>query len=119
MKNERRKHTRVPVHFEVYITAGRRKTHVETWDVSLRGMKCTCDRPLQEGGSCTVTFVLAPDITFRINGKIVRSSSRQTAIHFESMDEESFFHLKRVVQYNADDPDRIDHEIACPPREKK
>jgi hypothetical protein len=27
------------------------------------------------------------------------------------MEENDFFHLKKIVQYNTQDPDKIDHEL--------
>jgi hypothetical protein len=36
---------------------------------------------------------------------------KESAISFLSMTDESFIHLRRLVQYNAGDADRIDKEL--------
>jgi hypothetical protein len=53
-------------------------------------------------------------VQFLVQGEFVRVSPRETGIYFKTMDENSFFHLKRLVQYNAQDPDMIDDECAAP-----
>ena len=47
-------------------------------------------------------------------GKILRVGPDETAISFTSMDEESFFHLKRIMEFNASDADKIDREMIVP-----
>jgi hypothetical protein len=112
MKNERRRHTRVPLQFEAFVKLRRKKIPVSTLNLSMRGMRCSVDPLFIEGDACTVIFVLSSEITFQIRGSIVRTGKNQTGIHFESMDEDSFFHLKKLVQYNASDPDTIDREFS-------
>lgn len=112
MKNERRRHTRVPLQFEVVIKLHRKKIPVKTLNLSMRGMRCSPDPQFKEGDACTVFFILSSEITFQVKGTIVRTGKNQTGIHFESMDEDSFYHLKKLVQYNAHDPDTIDREFS-------
>jgi len=112
MKKERRQHTRVSVGFDVFVKVKRKKIPVKTLNLSMRGMRCSSDPLFAEGTSCAVVFVLSSKIKFQIDATILRTSARQTGIHFESMDEDSFFHLKRLVQFNAKNPDTIDRELA-------
>ena len=49
----------------------------------------------------------------------MRSVEAGTAIDFESMDENAFFHLRNIVRYSADDADRIDQELEIPAFGKK
>ena len=112
MKKERRRHTRVPVGFEVFVKIKRKAIPVKTLNLSMRGMRCSSDPLFADGASCTVVFALSSAIKLRINATILRASARQTGIHFESMDEDSFFHLKRLVQFNTKNPDTIDRELA-------
>ena len=42
--------------------------------------------------------------------KILRVGEQETAISFTAMDEESYAHLKRLVQYNTGDADLIEKE---------
>ena len=42
------------------------------------------------------------------------TASLRVVVDFSNMEEDSFYHLKRLVQYNNDDPDKIDTELATP-----
>ncbi|MEI6126923.1 MAG: PilZ domain-containing protein [Pseudomonadota bacterium] len=112
MKNEKRQNTRVSVHFDVFIYMHGEKIPVQTWNLSMRGLQCSADKTFNEGEACTVVFVLSQEITFQIQGIILRTGTRDAGIRFESMEGESFLHLKRLVQYNTDDPDKIEDELA-------
>ena len=114
MADERRKHTRVQLQLSVTVSVGNTAVPVQTWDISLRGMSCTPDGNFTTGSNCTVHWVLGSGIEFFIEGSIVRCSETEAAVFFVSMDEEAFFHLKRLVQYNMDDPDVINAELAKP-----
>jgi hypothetical protein len=114
MKKERRRNTRIAANFEVRVVAGRKVIPLKTWNLSLRGMECPSEACFKQGSACQVKFKLSPEISFSIKGKFVRVSQQDTGIFFASMDEEAFYHLKRLVQYNAANPDRIDTELAAP-----
>ena len=116
MHQDRRTRTRVPINCEVLITSSGQEVAVTTWNVSLRGMLCTAHPRLRAGDTCQVKFVLSPDVLFIIQGQVLRTTEDQTAIHFTGMDEDGFYHLKKLVQYNTEDPDRIDSELANPSR---
>lgn len=112
MTKERRHHTRVPVQFEVFIRIKRKKIPVTTMNVSMRGLKCSGHELFVKNAPCTVEFVLAAGVRFLIKATVVRASSREAALHFDAMDEDAFFHLKRIVQLNSGLADKIDREIA-------
>jgi len=114
MADERRKHTRAQLQLSVTVIVGNKAVPVQTWDISLRGMSCTPDGSFTAGSPCSVQWVLGTGIKFFIEGSIVRCSETEAAIFFTSMDEEAFFHLKRLVQYNMEDPDAINAELAKP-----
>ena len=112
MAKERRQHTRVPVRFEVFLRIKRRKIPVTTLNVSMRGMQCSAHELFLPGLACTAEFVLSAGVRFSVAATIMRTSRRATALQFTAMDEEAFFHLKRLVQFNTRNPDRIDRELA-------
>ncbi|MBN2516604.1 MAG: PilZ domain-containing protein [Deltaproteobacteria bacterium] len=114
MSKERRKRTRVPVTFDVSISIGGKKVSVQTLNISLTGILCTADDRFQKDGECLVIINLDTDIHITLQGKILRTEAQETAIAFSTMDEESFAHLKRLVQYNAVDADTIDEELRTP-----
>jgi len=114
MGAERRTHTRVPAMFDASILLDRQEIPVKTWNLSLRGMECSTDSRLCEGKTCIIQFILSPEVRFVIQGKVVRAGAKETGIYFDTMDEDSFFHLKRLVQYNAANPEMIEDECAAP-----
>jgi len=114
MREERRKRTRVPITFDISISIGGEKISVQALNISLTGILCTADNRFQNDGACRVIIKLDSEIQITLQGKILRRDTEETAIAFMSMDEESFAHLKRLVQYNAADADTIDGEISTP-----
>jgi hypothetical protein len=99
------------VHFDVIIKKGGKEIPVQTLNLSLRGLRCAPLPELIPGSPCEVVILLDAGIRVHINGHIVRSTPSDAGIHFESMEENDFFHLKKIVQYNTQDPDKIDHEL--------
>ncbi len=114
MVNERRKRTRVPVNFAIRILTKGKKIEVKTFNISLTGISCTSDPLFQKEDLCEVILSLDNEITLLISGKILRADKKETTIAFLSMDEDTFFHLKRLLQYNSDDPEKIEEEIKNP-----
>lgn len=114
MKKERRRNTRIAASFKVRVITGRNVVPLQTWNLSLRGMECPGDPRFRDGAACQIKFTLSPEISFIVKGKFVRAGQKDAGIFFTTMDEEAFYHLKRLVQYNAPDPDRIDTELAAP-----
>jgi len=57
---------------------------------------------------------LQEDLCLNIEGTLLRVEGDEAVVSFLSMDEETFYHLKRLVQLNASDADRIDQEIQKP-----
>ena len=115
MEDNKRKRTRVPVHFDVTITIGGKQIKVTTTNISLTGILCTTDPSFQKNISCEVTISLNAATRIHIpSAKVIRTGSKETAISFSSITEESFFHLRRLLQFNVDDADLIDQELNQP-----
>jgi len=111
MDKERRRRTRVPVHFEVTFGAADAPIKVETENISLNGMLCKPDERLRAGDEGEIRIVLSPEVVIVARSKIVRSDAEGMAIAFADVEQESFFHLKKLVQYNTEDADVIDKEL--------
>lgn len=114
MEQEKRKRTRVPVGFQATVTLGEEKIDVRTLNISLNGILCTTDSRFRAGAPCIVTLTLNPLVKVVTEGNILRCSPGETAITFSAMNEESFFHLKKLVEYNYGDADKIDRELTGP-----
>lgn len=114
MDAEKRRRTRIPLKFDCSIFSGTHSVAVETRNVSLTGMSCASTPYLEENSPCRVVFTLSREIKITILGRVVRKNDDETGIFFDKMDDESFYHLKRLVQYNTEDPDRIEDELIKP-----
>lgn len=111
MDQDKRKRSRVPVGFAGEIVLRGERIPGRIINVSLTGILCTTGRPLLRDEACTVVIALQDDLHITVEGKVLRAGAEETAIAFTAMDEESFAHLKKVVQYNTGDADRIDREF--------
>ncbi|RPH53021.1 MAG: PilZ domain-containing protein [Desulfobacteraceae bacterium] len=111
MEKGKRKRTRVPVGFEATISVGEKAIKVNTLNISLNGMLCNTNSRFQAGDQCRVTLTLDPMVKISIEGGISRITLSDMAIAFYSMNEDSFFHLKKIVEYNYGDVDEINKEI--------
>lgn len=114
MAKERRKRTRVPVAFDINIFFQNTKFKVKTHNLSLTGINCTSDPRFRANELCEVILTLNEDTSLIIAGKILRVDTKEAIIAFLSMDEDTFFHLKRIMEYNAADADEIDQELKNP-----
>lgn len=114
MEKERRKRTRVPVAFDITIIFQNSKIKVQTFNLSLTGISCTGDSRFRANELCEVILTLNEDTRLVIEGKILRVGEKEAIIAFLSMDEDTFFHLKRIMEYNAADADEIDQELKNP-----
>jgi hypothetical protein len=114
MNKERRKRTRVTGNFNIGILLHGKMVGVQTINIALSGILCTYDPLFQKNDPCKVVISLNDDFKITIDSKILRISQQETVISFVSMDEDSFFHLKRLVQYNADNAERIEEELRDP-----
>ncbi|MFB3925118.1 MAG: PilZ domain-containing protein [Syntrophales bacterium] len=114
MTPDRRKRTRIPLNLDVAIDTPLGRARVETFNISLSGMLCEPGDAFKKGEPCRITIRLNPRIRIAIEGKVLRCGRKDTAIAFSSMDEKSFFHLKKILQYNAGDADGINAELVNP-----
>ncbi|MGZ3592873.1 MAG: PilZ domain-containing protein, partial [Syntrophales bacterium] len=83
-------------------------------NISLLGLLCSSNPLLRMDEPCTVIFALGGDIQISINAMIVRVGEKETAIKFISMDDESFVHLKKLIQYNLGNAECVDAELRRP-----
>jgi hypothetical protein len=114
MIKERRKRTRVPLGFDITILFQQKKIKVQTINISLTGINCTSFPLFSAGEECAVILNLNPETSLTIQGKILRVDDTEAIISFLSMDEDTFYHLKKLLQYNSADPDTIDNELKDP-----
>ena len=114
MAKERRRRTRVPVQIDVDILLKGEVIKLKAINISLLGLLCSPNHLLRMDEPCTVIIALGGDIQISIDARIVRVGEKETAIKFISMDDESFVHLKKLIQYNLGNAERVDAELRRP-----
>ena len=100
MIKEKRRRTRVPIQIDVDVLLKGVITRLKSVNISLVGILCTSDPLFRLDEPCKVIISLGGDLQISIDAKIVRLGKKDTAIKFTSLDDESFIHLKKLVQYN-------------------
>lgn len=114
MSSEMRRRTRIRAEYKVSLRVGEKDIPVTTRDLSLKGLSCLPVEGVEEGMECGVRISLADDINIQAAGTIVRVDEVGVAVDFTSIEEESFFHLRRLVELNYGDGDKIDEELHTP-----
>lgn len=85
-------------------------------NVSLKGclLQVGVETGFPEGSDATLVIHLEkdnPEFDIKVKGNIVRREESVIALDFTEVSPESFHHLLRFVQYNADDPEEIEQEL--------
>jgi len=112
MVTEKRRRTRASVHIDATVMVGQEPLSLETENISLNGMLCRPDGRIKAGESADIRIELSPEAIIAARVNILRSDDKGIALAFTSVDESGFFHLKKLVQYNVDDADLVDRELA-------
>ena len=110
---ERRGKKRVGFRTQIILEAGDAKIQTEghSKDLSLSGIFVNTAEKICMNTPCQVTVSLsgtAQPLVLTMDGRIVRSDASGIGITFDSMDLDSYTHLKNIVRYNVDNPDEID-----------
>jgi len=108
-----RKFSRVLFNFEANVKADARQFAGKIENLSLRGMFLSTNEKLAIGDDVEITIELNdhPENHIIINGRAIRITEDGIAFIFDLIDSDSHAHLKRIVEFNIDDANRIDEEI--------
>ena len=108
--DDRRKHVRVgfTTDIQIVIESGGNEVILagSSKDLSLKGLFVTTQQKFLAGTACAVEVYLSggvEKITLKINATIVRETENGLGIVFDSMDVDTYSHLKKIVYYNSID----------------
>ncbi|RLA79470.1 MAG: hypothetical protein DRG36_04815 [Deltaproteobacteria bacterium] len=114
---ERRRRTRVPFQGEAeFNVEGAERLKVNVRDLSLSGVYLFSQRKFPVGASCRVKLKLiegSDKLFLELRGRIVRTDEEGMGIKFEEMTPLSFYHLKRLIEHNMEDPERVEMELVA------
>ncbi len=115
---EKRTRTRVEYRAQADIVIdGQKHSGLQTRDLSHRGVFLLGARQLPLGAQCAVTIHLfsqgqTPGPELSMQGTVVRSAQDGAAVEFNSMDADTYLHLRNLIILNAPDPDAVEEEFA-------
>jgi len=108
--DDRRKHSRVgfTTRIEIILKAEGKQVILDasSKDMSLTGLFVETDQRFALKTYCEVNIYLSggiDDIKLTIQGSLVRQTESGIGIVFESMDVDTYTHLKNIVMYNSGD----------------
>ena len=107
--DDRRKYSRVGFSTEIKIdlkTKDQERLEGNSKDLSQKGLFVTTDQRFTLGTLCSVIIYLTGSmekIELSIEGTIVRETDTGIGIVFNSMDVDTYSHLKNIVHYNSVD----------------
>ena len=103
---ERRRHIRVDFSTRIVLMAG--DTEIEargsSKDLSLKGVFVNTDKKVEAGSECNVKIFLSGgigEIELAMKARVARVIDTGLGLSFESMDVDSYTHLKNIVLYNS------------------
>jgi PilZ domain. len=115
MDANRRRRSRVDMHIAATFTPRvGAAVQLLVCNISLKGLLAVPEDNVKTGSTGVVRITLAKDAVIMIECRVIRSDATGVAIDFLPMDEQSFFHLRNLVRYNAPDADQIDAELKHP-----
>jgi hypothetical protein len=115
MDANRRRRSRVATHFTAGFTqTGKPAEALATRNISLKGLLAEPNAAVRTDASGVLRICLGAGAVIEIECRVIRSDATGVAVDFLPMDADSFFHLRNLVRYNAEDADEIDAELAKP-----
>ncbi|MFH1985824.1 MAG: PilZ domain-containing protein [Pseudomonadota bacterium] len=87
----------------------------DTRNISLKGIYVETDKRLGIGTHCGLELQLtgaSSQLTLNIDGRVVREDDAGFGIVFNTVDLDSYFHLKNILLYNAVDSDALSDRLS-------
>jgi hypothetical protein len=108
--DEKRKHNRVGFNTKTRILFEVDDKEVnfegDSSDLSMKGMLINSENMFSSGAKCSIKIYLTggiDKIELKMKGTIIRSGDYGMGITFDSMDLDTYSHLKNIVYYNSRD----------------
>ena len=107
---DKRTHERVPftARVSVFYKGKRVVSDADTRNISLKGVYVASDYRLGVGTLCGLELQLtgaSSKLILNIDGRVVREDDTGFGLVFDTIDLDSYFHLKNILRYNAADSD--------------
>jgi len=112
LTKEKRRHIRVDFATRVVINAGSVQIEVpgDSRDLSLKGVFINTEQKLPVDTRCSVRIFLScgfDEVELKMKAKVARVDDHGLGISFDSMDLDTYTHLRNIMRYNADNFNEI------------
>jgi hypothetical protein len=116
VEDERRKRTRVQFSTQVIIKTEDSEIRAEanSEDISIKGVFVNTEEKIPLGTPCDLEILLtgtSTKLALTIKGVIARHEEAGLGITFDSMDLDSYMHLKNIILHNVSDPESLEEEM--------
>jgi c-di-GMP-binding flagellar brake protein YcgR len=114
MSEDRRLFSRVGFHSSVTVEVQGQAYQAELIDISLKGALIISegDFSFVKNEPCVFELRLDADtVAVKTAALIVYSQTNQLGLEFQNLDLESMVHLRRLIELNLGDPDKIQQEL--------
>ncbi len=111
---EKRRNTRVTFGVGAVIKYKRKSIECNVINLSLNGVLIECSKEIPLNAEVKIGIFMegsTSKLKINVEGKVIRSSASETAIMFNSIDLDSFIHLKNIVAYNEGNEEKIMQEF--------
>ncbi len=118
MSEERRIFTRLTINPECTITLADKNSFKaeKVVNISIGGCLLEIAGPFTIGEVCLFSIVLHHDApNLEITAEILRSSEKETTLRFIEISPDNLLHLRNIIRFNAENPDKIEEEIYSHP----
>lgn len=114
--DEQRRFTRVPFEAESVLIARDARHPTQVLDVSLRGALVRWPEGLTAPVPRSVTLeirLLGSEVVIRMTGDVAHEEPHRLGLRCTSIDLPSMTHLRRLLELNLGDADRVERELAA------
>lgn len=119
MTEDHRRRKRVQYKTAVTLfTPDKKLENLSSRDLSLKGVYVETKDSLPIGTEVQIVVDLAGStslLSLRMVGQVARLDDEGMGLDFSEVDLDSFFHLRNIVLYNAEDPAEVDDELVTKP----
>lgn len=112
---DRRNFSRIKFGTEVQIKLNNKTFEGELLDISLKGalIQSNIQTPIKIGDCCALRFYLTSSvIRLKFNVELVHLHQNKLGFKFLSEDVDTMTHLRRLLELNVGEEDRITHELS-------
>lgn len=84
-------------------------------DISAKGLYLSCKQPPEEGITCEITIKLVNErksAPIHLLCRVVRKEEAGAAFEYRSVSVDDFEKLKKLILFNADNPERVEQEYS-------